>query len=464
MVVGGYVRVSSRRQRDETDSPASQRQRLEAAGATVFFEDLAVSGFNLAQRRKAVDFRRLEEAIRRRQITRLVTTRLDRIARRDALVLELSELCDAHGVEFVTLGSGRVDTTTASGWLQVKMQLLIAEHFSRQLSENVRHGTAAQFARGVPARSAGSLPFHLQRQPGTRHGVIEGPAWDDARRVVDELLRGRWSTAQAGRYLYERHGVMAHSDSVRTWLKAPAIAGHCVSSDGSKQVRDCWPALVTEEEYQQLQLMMQSKRRAAISRGERSPRALSGLCRCGECGGTMAYHVAKRGERAYAYIRCTRPTCVRRNVPAAPIERQLHGLLGPHIGRLLERLAEQEELVIPPAEVTVWRRELQVREGIPVEFRQPADQARIAELQGLIAEGMRGGMRPDGAAMTALRRRVLDVVGWFERSEEDRNTDLRGMVKEVVVAAEAKQIAVVHWNDGSETQICSDCKAHPNPS
>lgn len=176
MVVGGYVRVSSRRQRDETDSPASQRQRLEAAGATVFFEDLAVSGFNLAQRRKAVDFRRLEEAIRRRQITRLVATRLDRIARRDALVLELSELCDAHGVEFVTLGSGRVDTSTASGWLQVKMQLLIAEHFSRQLSENVRHGTAAQFARGVPARSAGSLPFHLQREPGTRHGVIEGPA------------------------------------------------------------------------------------------------------------------------------------------------------------------------------------------------------------------------------------------------------------------------------------------------
>ena len=464
MVVGGYVRVSSRRQRDETDSPASQRQRLEAAGATVFFEDLAVSGFNLTQRRKAVDFRRLQDAIRKQQISKLIATRLDRIARRDALVLELSELCDANGVEFVTLGSGRVDTSTASGWLQVKMQLLIAEHFSRQLSENIRHGTAAQFARGVPARSAGSLPFHLQRQPGTRHGVIEGPAWDDARRVVDELLRGRWTPAQAGRYLYERHGVMAHSDSVRTWLKAPAIAGHCVSSDGSKEVRDCWPALVTDAEYQQLQLMLQSKRSAAISRGERTPRALSGLCRCGECSGTMAYHVARRGERAYAYLRCTRPPCVRRNVPVAPIERQLHGLLGPHIGRLLERLAEQEELVMPAPEVTTWRRELQMREGIPVEFRQPADQLRIAELQRLIADGLRGGRRPDAAAMTALRLRVLDVVGWFERGEEERNTDLRGMVKEVVVAPAEKQIAVVHWVDGSETRICSICKAQPDPS
>lgn len=49
MEVGGYVRVSSARQRDESDSPASQRQRLTAAGATILFEDLAVSGYRLSR-------------------------------------------------------------------------------------------------------------------------------------------------------------------------------------------------------------------------------------------------------------------------------------------------------------------------------------------------------------------------------------------------------------------------------
>jgi len=36
-IVAGYIRVSSARQRDESDSPASQRQRLEAATEVMQF-------------------------------------------------------------------------------------------------------------------------------------------------------------------------------------------------------------------------------------------------------------------------------------------------------------------------------------------------------------------------------------------------------------------------------------------
>jgi site-specific DNA recombinase len=111
-VLAGYIRVSTSRQGDG-ESPDNQRERLRAAGATEFYVDV-VSGYRLPQRRKAGEFQRLTADIRAGKLTRLLTTRLDRIARRDAIVLELAELCEAHGVEFLRLGSGRVDTTTTS--------------------------------------------------------------------------------------------------------------------------------------------------------------------------------------------------------------------------------------------------------------------------------------------------------------------------------------------------------------
>ena len=88
--IAGYIRVSSRQQRDESDSPANQRARLEQAGATLIYEDLAVSGFRPERRRNADGYRSLVAAIESGQISRLLCTRLDRIARRDAIVLELS--------------------------------------------------------------------------------------------------------------------------------------------------------------------------------------------------------------------------------------------------------------------------------------------------------------------------------------------------------------------------------------
>lgn len=455
MVVGGYIRVSSAKQRDESDSPASQRQRLADAGATVFFEDLAVSGFKLKQRRKAVSFQRLQQAIRKREITRLIATRLDRIARRDQVVLELAELCDAYGVEFVTLGSGKVDTSSATGWLGVKVQLMIAEHFSRQLSENIRHGYEGLHAQGIPARSAGSLPFHLQRQHGTRHGVIPSDHWDHARHVVDQVLCGAWLPPQAARYLYVNCGTHGDPKTVAMWLRAPALAGHCAKRDGTIIIRDCWPALVTEDERVRLLLALQQhKRWSHVKVKPAATNALSGLCECSDCGGSLGYHTAKRGERIYRYIRCSKPTCARRNVVADPIERQLHALIGPHVDQLIWQQAERHKTTEPSPELTSWRRELQMREAIPVEFRQPADQMRIAELQGLISNAG-SAMGVDQIELQRMREEALDAVKWFEKPPEVRNADLRALVRKVVVDTEKRQIVRVDWSAGDMQQIAA---------
>jgi DNA invertase Pin-like site-specific DNA recombinase len=342
MEVGGYVRVSSRRQRDESDSPASQRQRLKDAGCTVFYEDLAVSGYRLPQRRKAVEFQRMWHAIASGQLNRLVATRLDRYARRDQIVLELAEHCDQHGVEFVSLSSGVVDTTSASGWLNVKVQLMFAEHYSRQLSENIKQGFAGLHSQGIPACSGMSIPWHLQRDPSNRHGVIEGPGWADARFAFEQLLGDQWSLSDAADFLYPRHGVMRSHTSVREWLRRPSLVGHLVrnASKADRMVmRDCWPALATElEQLQVLQVVGQHTRARKSKGGGRQVRALSGLCVCAECGGNLRIHGAHRaGQPRGQYLRCgsQRSVCQQPMVPVAVVETQLLTLLGPRLKQMV---------------------------------------------------------------------------------------------------------------------------------
>lgn len=454
MSVGGYVRVSSAQQRDHSDSPASQRQRLKDAGCTVFYEDLAVSGFKLEQRRKASEFQRMWAAIASGELQRLVATRLDRYARRDAIVLELAEHCERHGVQFVSLASGAVDTSTASGWLNVKMQLLFAEHFSRQLSENVRLGFEGLHRQGIPACPGVAIPWHLQRKPGSRHEVIKGPLWDEARFVVDQVLAGRWGLSDASAYLWPKCRVMKTHTSVRKWLTMPAALGHLSRRRGQPDevlIRDCWPALVTPAEQEQIkhQLSLRS-RHSKKAKGITS--ALSGLCVCQQCGGTMRTARQAKGQRVYLRCASHASDCKAPLVPMPMIERQLHEQLGGHLNWLIEQQAEGLKLVAPSQELTTWRRELLAREAIPAEFRQTADQQRIQQLQELISgAGSVQGVIDQGELMQ-LRSRVLDVVGWFDRPEVDRNTDLRQLVRSVTVAPVERKIAAVSWVYSEQAQ------------
>lgn len=453
MTVGGYVRVSSRRQRDESDSPASQRQRLKDAGCTVFYEDLAVSGYRLPQRRKALQFESMWQAIATGQLTRLIATRLDRYARRDQIVLELAEHCEQHGVEFVSLSSGIVDTSSATGWLNVKVQLMFAEHYSRQLSENVKQGFAGLHRQGIAACSGMSIPWHLQRDPQDRHGVIKGAGWSDARYAFEQLLADEWSLSDAAEFIYPRHGVMRTHTSVREWLRRPSLVGHLVRNEGKADavvMRDCWPALATElEQLQALQVITQRTRTRKASAAGRSVRALSGLCNCAVCGGNMRIHGAHRkGQGRGKYLRCGSPrsVCDAPMVPVEVIETQLLSLLGPRLKWMVEAAAVGKAAVEPPIEVADWRRELVAREAIPAEYRQPADQNRIAELQRMIqlaVSDQAAGV--DQVELLRLRLAVESEAQWLNRGDEARNRDLRGLIDKVMVSAAERRVTEVVW-------------------
>lgn len=443
-----------------------------------------MSGFKLDQRRKATGYQRLISDVRAGQIDRLLTVRLDRAARRDSIVMELADACEAAGIEFLTLAGGTVDTTTASGWLSVKMQLVIAEHFSRQLSENIRHGYRGLHDQGIPARSSASLPIQFQRKEGTRHGVVPSEAWTDCRHVIDEFLAGRMNLATAAEFLHLRHGRLGHGRSVGIWLRGQHLLGHMARRDGVIQIRDCWPALVSSAEFEQIQLQLKENRRLWGVNARRDPgtgrlhrevRALSSLCRCYSCGTSMAYSVARRTSGEYAYLRCTKPACPSRRagVRADHLEQAfLMQWLGDHLHHVAQAQSEAAGIRIPTSALIELRQELRAREALPSQFRTPADADRIRQLQREIGQEAMNTSEPDPAVEALLDERLRHVPiesgwgqtfagqihsdhwGWFSapgmnRGEEQRHQDLNLLVRNLSVDATAKNrsswIRQVSW-------------------
>lgn len=464
--VAGYIRVSSAAQRDQSDSPASQRERLRQAGCTAFYEDLAVSGYKREQRKKAAAYQRLLTDIAAGRISRLICTRLDRAGRRDELVLALVDACDAAGVEFVSLASGTVDTSTASAWLAVKVQLMLGEHYSRQLSESIRGGYQGLHSQGIPARSAGSLPVHLQRTAGTRHGVEPSAAWGACRRVIEEYVAGRWTLADAARFLHQEIDRLSSGKSVAMWLQGQHLLGHMARRDGTVLIENCWPAIATPAEFEQIQQRLGRGRRVWGTNTNREIRALSGLLRCCHCRNrrtgepsVLAYSVARRPSGDYAYIRCTNPACPskRAGIRADHLEQALFmQWVADHLNLIAEAQAAATGATIASPVVLALRQELRAREQLPAQFRTDQDRLRIAELQRQIKQ--ESAAPPElSPAVVALLGEQLRMVpadsgwpeecfygqivgpagspwGWFEgRSEQQRHHDLSLLIRHAVV-------------------------------
>lgn len=465
-MIGCYIRVSSRQQRDESDSPANQEARLRGAGAEVIYRDLAVSGYRLDKRRDATDFQRLLVDVQAGRLTRLLCTRLDRIARRDVIVLELAELCERHGVEFVSLGSGTVDTGSASGWLSVKMQLLIGEHFSRALSENIGAAYRAGWARGKAVR--GPLPWHLQRDPAVpahEHQFIKGPHWAVARQAVEMVLDGA-ATAGVAAFLRAQGVGPTSRSGVLNWLRNPMLRGHAGEWRGEGlRLLNVAPPLVSEAEFDQITARLTANRCrwGANAAPTVTIRALSGICQCSRCGSPLVQNRTGRRPRKdgstgpeYWFLRCRHDPCpsVQRGWSMDAIERVLveeHlALEADRLARLFTRARIEQTRAKRASgpEAVALRQELRMRVKLPAEFRTPADDDRIAHLRAQLAV-MDAGLRDQPRALpvsATFRRAYWQSPRLFlGQAVEKRNAIWRDLVEEARIDCAGKLVVSVRW-------------------
>lgn len=73
---------------------------------------------------------------------------LDRFSRKLQLGLVWLRLLSKHNCNLISLSEGEVDVTSSEGWMRSAMFLMMAEWYSRQLSEKVKSGMAKAKERG----------------------------------------------------------------------------------------------------------------------------------------------------------------------------------------------------------------------------------------------------------------------------------------------------------------------------
>ncbi|HEX3962397.1 MAG TPA: recombinase family protein [Trebonia sp.] len=168
----GYARVSTREQH-----PEAQQDALAAAGCDRVFID-KITG-KLAKRPE------LDKALMvLREGDQLVITKLDRLGRSLANLIELSKWLDEHGVDLVVLHQG-IDTSTAIGRMFFHILGAVAEFEHALLSERTRDGLEAARARG---RTGGQKPKLKARQIKLAQSMYDEKGADGKRRYTVQQI------------------------------------------------------------------------------------------------------------------------------------------------------------------------------------------------------------------------------------------------------------------------------------
>lgn len=441
--VGGIVRVSTKRQAQEGESPANQRHLLEKQGATRFYEYVG-SGFKLEKRRASPAWQALLQDIREGHIRRLLAVDISRAARKDELLTELIELCDASGVEFLASGY-QLSHGNAMQWYSAKQLALVAELYSRDLSDKIKRGRQAALDRGVPAVTSKHLPWHLMREPGTRHGVIPHPdRWDDARAVVMDYIEGRERLDALAARIYKKHQIMGCAAAIHKWLRSHALLGHYGSRNGEIWLYNCFPALISDEEGQLLNLRLAANRKRWGTTSSHQVHALSGLCRCLHCGMAMSYTCVQRRDKqgVYKYLRCNgRRECpgYRQRSHADLVEEAVLYRINQEL--LAQTAAATKEPQALPPELLQLRKRISTMEQVLAMAESPGVRADLKQAYTRL-EQMESAL--DRSALVRIDQDKLALMSsvnrFMQRPEGERNADLLSLIESVKVDSTYKPV------------------------
>lgn len=105
---------------------------------------------------KRARFARIRDAVAAHQARAVIVANLDRFARDASGALAEIDGFARKGVELHVAGRGKVETSTATGFLAVGIESLLAEHYRRTVSEKTRSALALKRARG---ERVGEVPF-----------------------------------------------------------------------------------------------------------------------------------------------------------------------------------------------------------------------------------------------------------------------------------------------------------------
>lgn len=244
----------------------------------------------------------------------LVTWEASRAQRDLAAYADLRQLCASTGVRWSY--SGRTYDMSESGdRFTTGLDALLAEREADETADRVRRAMRSNAAQGRPH---GRRLFGYQRTydltSGALSGQIEHP--DEApvvRRIFDDYLAGSGVRTIARTLNAEQittgTGAQWNDAQVRRVLVNPAYAARRVHR-GEVVGEGDWPALVDADRFERVQARL-SAQRTSQTRQRGTARLLTGVGRCGVCGGKVGAGHDRHQRKMY---QCRTKFCVARDL------------------------------------------------------------------------------------------------------------------------------------------------------
>ena len=304
-----YTRISLDGESDEHGVIGQERdcralaERLEHEVVAVYSDnDIGASTRSKKARPGYVELR---ENCRSGFIQVVIAYSNSRLTRRPLELEDLINLHEKHGTVFSTVVSGQDDLSTADGRMVARIKASVDAAEVERTAERL---TAAHRHMAMEGKPFGHRAFGWN-QDGTLHEE-EAPI---AREVIEDLLAGATlrsiaSDLNARGVLTAQGGEWNHR-TVRQWVTNPRLVGwrtrhrEVVRDASGKPVQGLWEPLVDVETWEGVNGRLRGLRGRSRGMREGSQRyLLSGLLRCGTCGGHMSAN--RRSERTHSY-RCS---------------------------------------------------------------------------------------------------------------------------------------------------------------
>jgi site-specific DNA recombinase len=332
-----YCRYSSENQRGNT-SIETQIQSCEryADKKLTHYIDEAKTGRSIAGRDA---LQRLISDTEAGRIGRLFLYKYDRLGRSahtHAVVSDLEEL----GVEVISVTEGR--DALARG-----VQLVVGEHYSRQLGERVAASQLIRFNQRAWVGGPPPFGYRIVHREKVPHLEIDGDEAKIVRFIAKTYLSESIGVKEiarrlAARGMPTRHGKPWAFTTIRLILVNRSLVGeirfgkrkyklnrltgrrlpHYQDPSTHKVYTDEALRILSEEDFNRIQEKMQSRKaaRGARTKSAKTIRPFTGLIFCEECGGV--YYAQKSNGGKYYYSCSNRQSHGRQACPKSPSIRE----------------------------------------------------------------------------------------------------------------------------------------------
>ena len=298
----GYCRVSTG-SGEQLSALESQVARIKAAGVDRVITDVE-SG--LSNDREGMN--ELLHLIDSKQVTEVVSTRVDRLGRDAGATDSLIILAGKRGVTITTLDGGTVEAETPTGFLMARLSTSLAEMESKMLSLRIKRGFEQRRKTHKPCR--GKAPWGYAISSDKSRIVRDPLAWHDALDFLDTLRSVEWRMNTA-LDRFEKPCPLNSCRAVKAWLVNPILRGGIgylqkANHQFEQVVWDLHEPLISHAEFRYIQIKLEENRRHWGTNTDRTPKVLTGLCWCPNCGKKLAY----AGSRTINSVICKTRGCI----------------------------------------------------------------------------------------------------------------------------------------------------------